>query len=83
MTNKNYQKGRAKEYRVRKKWEEAGWTVLRTAGSHGFADLVAINDEYVMFIQCKPNDFPASEERRLIKENEWARKKRRCGFMVI
>lgn len=38
----NYEKGRAYEYRVKKKLEDEGWTVLRSAGSHGFADLVAI-----------------------------------------
>lgn len=37
-----------------KQWEEAGFTVLRTAGSHGFADLVAVRwGQIPCLIQCK------------------------------
>lgn len=54
MSNKNYIKGRAFEYKRMKAWERNGYTVLRTAGSHGFADLVAVKRTYpVEFIQCK------------------------------
>ena len=42
MTNKRYVAGRAYEYRVKKKLEKEGWTVLRTAGSHGLFDIIAI-----------------------------------------
>jgi hypothetical protein len=42
MPNRNYLRGRAHEYAIKRKWERDGWTVLRTAGSHGFADLVAL-----------------------------------------
>ena len=38
----NYRRGRAKEYRTAEKLREEGWTVLRTAGSHGEFDLIAI-----------------------------------------
>jgi Holliday junction resolvase len=37
-----YHKGRRFEYQVKKWLEDKGYIVLRTAGSHGFADLVAI-----------------------------------------
>lgn len=40
MPNKNYAAGRRYEYACKKKLEAEGWTVLRTAGSHGDADLV-------------------------------------------
>ena len=42
MPNRNYIRGRDKEYRVAKKLRDEGWTVLRMAGSHGEFDLVAI-----------------------------------------
>lgn len=45
MPNKNYLNGRAKEYRIAKKWHEDGWTVWRTAGSHGEVDLICIKQE--------------------------------------
>ncbi len=55
MPNKNYAKGVRFEREVKASLEAAGWWVLRTAGSHGFADLVAISKESgaVVFIQCK------------------------------
>ena len=56
MPNSNYRAGRAFEYAVKKTLERENYIVLRTAGSHGFADLVAIDPiplEKVAFIQCK------------------------------
>lgn len=44
-----YRAGRAYEYACKKKLEAEGWTVLRTAGSHGEADLV-----------CYMRQFPAA-----------------------
>jgi len=35
MVNKNYVKGRSKEYRLKRKYERQGYIVLRTSGSHG------------------------------------------------
>ena len=37
-----YHKGRRFEYQVKKWLEGKGFLTLRTAGSHGFADLIAI-----------------------------------------
>jgi Holliday junction resolvase len=72
MTNKNYQSGRRKEYKIKKQLEESGCIVLRTAGSHGFADLVAINIEErtIKFIQCKPDKFSESEKQKLLSQYE-------------
>src|SRR5882672_9856560 len=55
MPNKNYIAGRAFEYERAKAWREAGFYVMRTAGSHGFADLITINPENgeIRLIQCK------------------------------
>lgn len=55
MTNRNYRRGRALEYRIKKWLEERGFRVIRASGSHGEYDLVAISDKEVVFIQCKLN----------------------------
>lgn len=53
MPNRNYLRGRQFEYQLKKDLEENGWTVLRTAGSHGFADLIALKEDQIRFYQCK------------------------------
>lgn len=89
MPNKNYVNGRAKEYRVKKQWEKAGYTVLRTAGSHGFADLIAVKDKdglrgkEVVFIQCKPSYLPEKSVYRIKKENTWLNDDIRCRFEIL
>ena len=64
MPNKNYIKGRAFEYTIKKKLEAEGWTVWRTPGSKSKTDLIARrptvylgNNKWdysiVLFVQCK------------------------------
>lgn len=66
-----YSKGRKKEYEIMHQLEREGWTVLRTAGSHGFADLIAISSYgLIRFIQCKPDDFPETQVRILEEKNK-------------
>jgi len=82
MPNKNYVKGRAKEYRLKKKYEEKGYIVMRTAGSHGFADLIAINSEEVLFIQSKPKSLSKTATLKLYEVNGWVCDERMCKFIV-
>jgi Holliday junction resolvase len=49
----HYRLGAAFEHRVADKLRAAGWTVIRAAGSHGKADLVAVKPGRVVFVQCK------------------------------
>jgi Holliday junction resolvase len=66
----NYKKGRAFEYRVKHFLERAGFVCLRTAGSHGFCDLIAIKPDTVQFIQCKtkrPSKHELHELKKLIR----------------
>ena len=79
MVNKNYIAGRNFEYKVKKYYENQGFTVLRTSGSHGFADLVAIgkfeiftDDVYyeIRFIQCK-NRKPTKKEINDLFKFKW------------
>jgi Holliday junction resolvase len=70
--NINYRRGRAKEYRLKKKYEKEGFIVLRTSGSHGFADLIAINEKgEIIFIQAKPKHFPESRKLKLLAKYWW------------
>lgn len=71
MGHPNYEKGRRKEWKIKKQLEMQGLTVLRSAGSKGFADLVAIDkkEHQIRFIQCKPDDFAKSEEAKLMEEH--------------
>jgi Holliday junction resolvase len=73
MVNKNYVRGRAKEYRLKKKLEAEGYIVLRTAGSHGFADLIAVHPHtfVINFVQSKPRSLGKNQVKKLEKEYEW------------
>lgn len=65
--NKNYVAGRNFEYQRRKVWEKLGYTVLRTAGSHGFADLIAVRPgNGVTFIQCKRVETEVQADKLII-----------------
>jgi Holliday junction resolvase len=57
MTNKKYNAGRKFEYRTKYYLEDKGFFVVRSAGSKGEADLVAIRPyglcSEVLLVQCK------------------------------
>lgn len=49
----NYSRGAAAERRVKKYFEERGFFVVRSAGSHSPVDLVALRDGRVTLVQVK------------------------------
>lgn len=49
----NYRKGARFENRVKEHLEQNGWYVMRSAGSHGLADLIAINPGSIWLIACR------------------------------
>lgn len=54
MPNTNYLRGVRFERLRKKRWEEAGYHVIRASGSHGKFDLVAIYPGGIVnLIQCK------------------------------
>jgi hypothetical protein len=54
MPNPRYIAGRAYEYKAKRKLEEAGYHVIRAAGSHGKYDLMAVHEGFpVRCIQVK------------------------------
>jgi Archaeal holliday junction resolvase (hjc) len=48
-----YSIGRAFEYRVKKHYKDLGYFVLRSAGSRGPVDLLAVSKGSIHFVQCK------------------------------
>jgi len=67
MTNKSYAAGRRAEYKCIEHLREAGWSAVRTAGSHGPFDVVAWTDHQILFIQvkkvCALKDIPYAVEQ--------------------
>ena len=54
MSNPNYNRGVRFERKVKAEYEALGYTVLRTAGSHGKFDLIALHSMHSpKAIQCK------------------------------
>jgi Holliday junction resolvase len=60
MPNKNYESGRALEYRVCNYWKDLGYEVFRSAGSHKAADVIVFHKYKkprkvpgVLMVQCK------------------------------
>lgn len=69
MPNKNYQKGRRKEYKICDELKKEGFDIVqRTAGSHSPFDIIAINVKcrVIKLIQSKPDNYKSDK----IKE-EW------------
>ena len=66
----NYQKGRAFEYRIMHDLEEVGYSVQRSAGSHGLYDVIAWNESHFRLIQAKVGKGITTDERNKIKDNK-------------
>ena len=63
----NYTRGRAREYRVKKKLlEEGALWVVRSYGSHGLFDLTAVFPHCVRLIQVK-KDYIHPKERKALE----------------
>ena len=58
----NYTKGRRVEYEIVHLLESVGYTCTRSAGSHGFWDVIAINPCSMRLIQAKVNCKPTKGE---------------------
>lgn len=66
----NYTRGRTFEYRVMAHYRALGYTTLRTAGSHGLADIIAIHPARgeVLLIQCKAVRMGIRAEQRILDD---------------
>jgi len=86
LPNKKYQKGYRFENRVKKFYEGLGYFVVRSAGSHSPADLIAIKTKhnkgiypFVLLIQCKTDGKISPAERQKLVEIA----KQTCTIPVI
>jgi hypothetical protein len=73
MPNKNYIKGRRKEYKVCNIMKTLGYQIAqRSAGSHSPVDIFAINwiTRKIKLIQCKPDTMSMKSIRKLLDEND-------------
>jgi len=85
MPNKNYRKGRRKEYGVCDKLKKEGWTIVqRSSGSHSPIDVFAINKEEkkIKFIQVKTGILPSNEYSKIWNENNWLNDKFEVEFDI-
>ena len=71
--NRNYRRGRRKEYRIVKRLREEGYNLVqRSAGSHSPVDIWAVNTEErrILLVQSKPKSFGGERERALYMKNK-------------
>lgn len=67
MSNRNYVNGANFERKVKKEWESQGYLCFRTAGSHGVADIIAIDNKVASLIQCKTSNKISPGEKAKLK----------------
>lgn len=82
MPNKNYIKGRNKEYRICKTLKEQGFDIAqRTAGSHSPIDVIGIDkqNKVILLIQSKPEGYNKKE----YPEEEWLNGKFEVMFKIV
>lgn len=82
MPNKNYQKGRRKEYKICDELKKKGFDIVqRTAGSHSPFDVIAIKllTREIKLIQSKPDNYKGDKIM-----NEWNQLNNvfRCEFII-
>lgn len=71
--NKNYNNGRAKEYRIANKLKEQGYDIAqRSAGSHSPIDVFAIDIEkkIIRLIQAKPASLSDNKKKKIEEDNK-------------
>ena len=85
MPNKNYIKGRKKEYKILNEARGLGFTALRSAGSHSPIDVVIIDtiERTIRFVQCKPDSMSEKKREALRQENNLLNGVFQCRFEVI
>jgi Holliday junction resolvase len=71
MPNKNYIKGRRKEYKVANDLKKKGFDIVqRSAGSHSPIDVFAIDlsTRVIKLVQCKPDDMTENAIKELLSK---------------
>lgn len=86
MVNKNYQKGRAKEYKICNQLKKDGFIISqRSAGSHSPVDVFAVHKKKkkILFVQAKPNSMSLKKRDALAEELSWLNGRFEVEFKVI
>ena len=86
MSNKNYLKGRRKEYKICDIYKAKGFDIVqRTAGSHSPFDIIAISvpTQELFLIQCKPKSMSEKKREEILKANENLNGNFKVEFKVI
>ena len=85
MPNKNYIKGRRKEYKVMLAAKRENLITLRSAGSHSPIDVVVIDvkERLIRFVQCKPDSMSENKREALRQENSLLNGAFQCRFEVV
>ena len=86
MPNKNYIKGRRKEYKILHKLKDNGFDIVqRTAGSHSPFDIIAIDikNKKIRLIQCKPDTMNAHQQQKIRDENQALNDEFLVSFSVV
>jgi len=85
MVNKNYVKGRNKEYGVVKELKYLGFDIVqRSAGSHSPIDVFAINHltRVIKLVQVKPDSISEKNKNKIEREMNWLNNMFRVEFEV-
>ena len=85
MPNRNYEKGRRKEYKIVNILKNLNYKIVqRTAGSHSPIDIIAIKEDTkeILFVQAKPDNFRKTQEEIIKKKNNWLNGKFTAKFEV-
>lgn len=68
MPNRNYEAGRRLEHDVRRHLVGEGYEVIRSAGSKGAIDVIALKEGQVLLVQAKRNGVcPPAERAELLR----------------
>jgi hypothetical protein len=68
MPNAKYRAGRDLEYAAARDLEANGYLVVRAAGSHGLADLIAFKTGELLIVQCKTDGKMTAQQRYRLTE---------------
>lgn len=86
MSNKNYIRGRNKEYKIVHEYKDNGFNIAqRSAGSHSPIDVFAISKDKkeIVLIQAKPNSMSKNKRNEIEEELKWLNGKFKVKFIVV
>ena len=86
MANKNYCRGRRKEYGACEKLKKEGFEIVqRTAGSHSPIDILAIDtkNKIIKLVQVKAGPLSPGKQKEILKENRTLSGEFEVSFEIV